>query len=578
MRWVRVLILVVSTILFAIISFWRIESVQQEKDNLENEIIDMELYWYDNYHIEMDVLQRLFFDYEYDDGNFIERITKAYPEIQIFWDEFSLTPEMLSAVVITEQTENGKSSIYIDTARKKISEGYPEELAAYFDQPEQDEEFIPYMEALPIYLGSEILKHPFIRISGKGRTCLILLDYELWKNQLTKAISNVISENPMFDTKLFSIKIMGGGQELADELAESEADGYPLTSLSFDSGGYGDLASNNYAIPEIYAEDAGLNYTAAARVRMRSIIDNEDEVDPFDPGDSIDVEGVSVWAVFNIDKSAIALEALRIQLGGILLSYAAVILLVVLLFILAGHNRRTTEHVKEQQIFIANISHELRTPLAVICNAGTNLADGFIQEPEKIQTYGKVIADEGNRLSGMVEGILMYSGFQLGKITKEPFEVDDLAQLLIKRFTLLCREKGIQFKSEISEGLKLYADKEGVIAAVSNLLRNAIIHGGNGGLVFLRIQESADKHFIEIRVSDNGPGINKIEQKRIFEPFVRGNETTRLAVPGSGLGLSLVKQVAILHGGTVELKSNLGEGAEFILSLENNAESGEING
>ncbi len=575
--------LIVSTVLVVIISLWRIESVQNEKDYLESELENLEVEWFNNYYIEMDVLIQLFFNFDYNGDDFIGRITGAYPEIQKFWEEFSLEPEMLSAVVITEETEDGENSIYIDSHNRKIIYGYPENITAYLALPGEQEAVIQYMNTLPRYFGTSDLKKPFIRISGKSRTCLILLDYNKWRDQFTDEITAKVTSNPTSGRQLFSLEIQEGGQELADEIIKSESNGYPLTSLRFDSGGYGGFVSESYDIPEIYTNDASLNYSVAARVRMSDHA-GEEASDPFDPGNNIEIDGISVWAVFSIDKTAVTLEALRIQLGAILLSYAAVVLLIVLLFILAGYNRRTAGLMKEQQTFIANVSHELRTPLAVICNAGTNLSEGFVTESEHIQKYGKMIVDEGRRLSGMVEGILMYSGFQLGKINKTVFQVDELAELLIRRFSLLCREKGIRFESKIEPGLMLNADREGVLAAISNLLQNATVHGDRGGYVRLTIRESSDRHFsydrrfIEVKVSDNGPGISKNEQKKIFDPFIRGCEADRLAAPGSGLGLSLVKQVAELHGGSVTITSLPGEGTEFILRLVNEVDDGENDG
>ncbi len=576
--------LVVSTVLVTITSVWRIDSIRDEKDYLKSEVKNLEAEWYNNYYIEMGVLLQLFFDYEYDGEDFIKRIINAYPEIQNFWEEFSLEPEMLSAVVIIEQMENKENSIYIDTNNRKIIHGYPESIEAYFELPQQDKAFIPYVNTLPQYFGTEDLRNPFICISGKGRTCLILLDYDRWRYQFIDKLTATVVSKPTYGPRLFFMKVQEGGQKLADELIESEADGYPLTSLRFSSGDFTGFVSDNYHIPEIYADDASLNYSVATRVRLRDLAGEEEISNPFDPGNTIEIEGTAVWAVFITDNTGVTLEALRIQLGAILLSYAAVVLLIMLLFILAGYSRRTAAIIKKQQTFIANVSHELRTPLAVICNAGINLSQGFVSEPEHIQKYGKLIEDEGKRLSGMVEGILMYSGFQLGKINKSVFEVDELAELVVKRFSILCREKGIRFESKIQPGLKLNADREGVLAAISNILRNAIVHGSNGGLVRLTIGEicdrhfSSDKYFIEVKVSDNGPGISRNEQKKIFDPFVRGNETARLAVSGSGLGLSLVKQVAELHGGAVDIVSTPGEGSEFTLRLPNNVDNGKNNG
>jgi signal transduction histidine kinase len=246
-----------------------------------------------------------------------------------------------------------------------------------------------------------------------------------------------------------------------------------------------------------------------------------------------------------------------------------------LIVVSAQRARRLADRQVE---FVAGVSHELRTPLAVICAAGDNLAAGVVTDPAIAREYGRVVRDEGRRLAEMVERVLDLAGTYSGqrRWRFEDVEVGLVLAECLESLQPLARERGVGIESRIEGPLpRVRAERSALRRAVANLLQNAILHGGDGGLVELRAEPAGPEgeRRVRITVEDRGPGIPASELPHLFEPFFRGAEAVSSQTRGSGLGLSLVKRIVDAHGGTVDVKTSPGRGSAFTIVLPAVAET-----
>lgn len=247
--------------------------------------------------------------------------------------------------------------------------------------------------------------------------------------------------------------------------------------------------------------------------------------------------------------------------------------ILVLLAATAGLMMVTTQRAQRlarQQIeFVAGLTHELHTPLTAIRSAGQNLADGVAAEPAQVKRYGALIESEGRRLSDLVGQALELAGIHSGRRVyhPRPLAVGEAVDGALDDCRWLLEERRIEVEKDVARGLPaVLADPEALRRALRNLVENAVKHGGRGGWIGVRARRSPAGE-VEITVSDRGPGIRREDLSRVFEPFFRGRDAAAGGVPGSGLGLALVRHVATAHGGRVAVASQPGAGSAFTLHL-----------
>lgn len=231
--------------------------------------------------------------------------------------------------------------------------------------------------------------------------------------------------------------------------------------------------------------------------------------------------------------------------------------------------QRTQRLARERVEFVAGVSHELRTPLAVIRSAAENLADGVVEDTGQVQRYGTLIADEGRKLSGMVDQVLQFAGLESGQALRmAPVEVAAAIDEAVSSAGPVLLENGVQVERRVAPDLPpVRADRDALARAVANLVSNAARHAAAGRTVGIAASADPTGDHVRIAVEDRGPGIPPHEQRRVFEPFFRGAAALSSQVHGSGLGLSLVKRIVEQHGGSVELSSRPGHGSTFTLVL-----------
>lgn len=233
----------------------------------------------------------------------------------------------------------------------------------------------------------------------------------------------------------------------------------------------------------------------------------------------------------------------------------------------AGFNHMT-EEVKRSQLqlrhFVADVSHELKSPLTAIQGFSQALIDGTAEdEPTRTKAAG-VINSESKRMRRQVDELLDLSRMQSGQfnITRETVNISELLKHCHDIFEVQAKEKGIVMKMVLKSPLLVSGDIDRLEQLFCNLLDNAIKNTPAGGTEQTVATMTADE-FVEVRVTDEGPGIHPDQIPYVFERFyqVTGVRT------GVGLGLTIAKEIASAHGGTIAVKSEPGHGAEFIVRL-----------
>jgi PAS domain S-box-containing protein len=216
--------------------------------------------------------------------------------------------------------------------------------------------------------------------------------------------------------------------------------------------------------------------------------------------------------------------------------------------------------------FVSNVSHELRTPLAVIKLYATLSRKG---RPEKQEYYLRTIEQETHRLETMVENILDLTRLERQSLRIDPeiLAAEEIIDQVMQVYGQEAQKRRIELKNQVQGALPpLYADRNTFIQVLTNLIGNGLKYTPPGGQVWVAAREIVDgsKSMLELVVGDTGVGIPEDEQEKVFERFFRGSNNTAGST-GTGLGLAIVKELMVLHGGSVMLKSQVGEGSIFAL-------------
>lgn len=221
-------------------------------------------------------------------------------------------------------------------------------------------------------------------------------------------------------------------------------------------------------------------------------------------------------------------------------------------------NRAKTE-------FLAKMSHELRSPLNAILGFSSIVKDGHITDLNKINEYMGYIHDSGNTLLELIENLLDTAKSELGKseISEEKcFLAKDIIKPIIDMLTPRMEDKGLKFIQYMSCDDVVYGDKIKLKQVITNILTNAIKYSDTGTI---SLSSKCNENGIRISIKDQGIGMSDEDLKRIFEPFFRVEASKH--VSGTGIGLTIIKDIVEMHGGKIVVHSALGIGTEFIVKL-----------
>lgn len=234
------------------------------------------------------------------------------------------------------------------------------------------------------------------------------------------------------------------------------------------------------------------------------------------------------------------------------------------LFIFTDITTQVSEE-RNARRFMADASHELKTPITAIKGITEVLLTNNETDVEIIQKFLKQIEIESERLHLMVTDMLLVSKLSQHYIVieKKTFDLKDLVSQVEGTFSKDYEKKGIHLIVP-GHSQMIYGDYEKILTIVNNLVSNAL-HYSEEGPVILKYYEK-DNNTIII-VEDRGVGIAPENIPQLFERFYRVDNARNRKIGGSGLGLSITKQLVTEHGGTIEVDSKLGEGTKFVVSI-----------
>jgi len=229
-------------------------------------------------------------------------------------------------------------------------------------------------------------------------------------------------------------------------------------------------------------------------------------------------------------------------------------------------NQRERRANQLKSDFISNVSHELKTPLSLIRMFGEMISLGKLKSPEKAKEYADIITRESERLTRLIDNVLDFSRMERGSSAYE-FQVGHLGEVVERSLDVYrhrVEREGFKLVTKIDPDLPpALLDENAMTLLLLNLLENAVKYGrGEIGVYLGQVGES-----LRLVVSDQGPGIPRDEQRRIFDRFYRTRDARGTNVRGSGIGLALVKHIAEAHGGGVSVESEPGSGASFIVDV-----------
>jgi len=211
--------------------------------------------------------------------------------------------------------------------------------------------------------------------------------------------------------------------------------------------------------------------------------------------------------------------------------------------------------------FLSIVSHEFRTALTGIQGFSELIRDGGL-EPDEVRAYGGYIFNDADRVNRLIGDMLDLDRMESGRMTMRTADVDinDILMEAIARTT--SSAVNVEFKSDLDPRLPIVAgDRDRLIQVISNLVNNAVKYSPEGGTVTLTSR--AEGHFALVSVTDTGIGIPPEDIGHVFERFRRVRSGIAQSIPGTGLGLTIVKQIVEMHGGKIWVESALGHGSSF---------------
>ena len=229
--------------------------------------------------------------------------------------------------------------------------------------------------------------------------------------------------------------------------------------------------------------------------------------------------------------------------------------------------KEETENTRTE--WIANITHDLKTPLSPVKGYAELLADNQIAGVETAQEYGKIILKNVSHVEKLLNDLKLTYQIDSGVVPYHPQEV--LITRYVKEVVIdiindpAFSKRIIEFESDGQE-LIVFLDPDLLRRAIQNIIINALIHNPPDTKIKISIGKSAAS-VVFISICDNGSGMDEAEQAKLFNRYYRGTNT-REKPEGSGLGLAIAKQIVVLHGGNISVKSSPDIGTEFIITLD----------
>ncbi|TRY20141.1 two-component sensor histidine kinase [Tessaracoccus rhinocerotis] len=220
--------------------------------------------------------------------------------------------------------------------------------------------------------------------------------------------------------------------------------------------------------------------------------------------------------------------------------------------------------------FVANVSHELKTPIGAIAILAEAI-EAASDDPEQVSNFVRRLHVESNRLGELVSQIIDLSRLQSSDHTalEEVVEIDEVIDEALNRSRVLAANRGVNLIRARAASFRVQGNSWQLADAVTNLVQNAIVYSDVNARVAVTVVGVAEdgEEFVDIKVADNGIGIEPEDQSRIFERFYRVDYGRSRESGGTGLGLSIVRHIALSHGGSIRVWSKPHQGSTFTLRL-----------
>jgi signal transduction histidine kinase len=264
-----------------------------------------------------------------------------------------------------------------------------------------------------------------------------------------------------------------------------------------------------------------------------------------------------------LDRAA---ATVRLTVGALIAGLVAAI--AIGSFLLLVDLRRQLRLAAQKTDFVSNVSHELKTPLTSIRMFSELLAEGTAADDEKRSAYLKIIGAETARLTRLIDNILDFARTEKGE-RKYKFEDCDIAKIVreaVENYRPQMKAHGFMVETEIpNDPIIARGDCDALAQVILNLLSNAKKYSGDRKEI--RIGLWREGSWLEVRVLDRGLGVPAAAAEKIFEQFYRAHDSLSSGIQGSGLGLTLSRQIARAHGGDVLFAPREGGGSIFTVRL-----------
>lgn len=268
-----------------------------------------------------------------------------------------------------------------------------------------------------------------------------------------------------------------------------------------------------------------------------------------------------------IESPFVSATSASLNRNLIVLGFAVFILFGALVFMFINAQKER-EFADRQAGFLANVTHELKTPLALMQAAGENISDGRVAEGERLRNYGEHIYSEAIRLRKMIDKLLDVAKSDSNKTmaNQAPHQINNLVDTFIDSKREYIESKGFRLVTDTRSTLPpVMVDRDHFETILGNLLENSIKYSWERKEILVRVY--GEKKYVNLSVTDKGQGIPKKAQKNIFKKFYRIENSMTAQTKGHGLGLSIVKNMVHLNGGTISVSSEPGKGSEFTVTF-----------